>query len=492
MEGITKSKLNEPANPRILWSMSSTGFDYDVAVIGGGSAGYAAARTAASAGLRIVVIEGGQKVGGLCILRGCMPTKAMLHCAEVLHQVQRAPLFGVHPKTVAFDFAAVMGRKNQLVAEFAAYRQEQLTSGQFEFIRDQAHFLDRHTIALTTGQRIRARNFVLATGSIVAPSPLPQLDRVGYWTSDGALELRTLPKSLIVLGGGSVAVEFAQFFARFGVEVIMVQRSPHLLREMDADAAGVLESVFRHEGIKLFTDTHLLDAWREDGLKHVSFQHQGAVVRVSAEEILFGLGRVPHTEPLRLEAAQVSIDLGRILTHPDMTTTAPHIYAAGDCTGLHEIVHLAVQQGEVAGHNIAHPNAPKQMDYRLLTTVVFSDPQLATVGLTEKAAVELEVRYLAAKYPFSDHGKALIMECRDGFVKLLADPITGEILGGAIAGPMGGELIHEIIAAMAKRMTVHELAAVPHYHPTLAEIWTYPAEELASQIPRQEGGDLAY
>jgi pyruvate/2-oxoglutarate dehydrogenase complex dihydrolipoamide dehydrogenase (E3) component len=206
-------------------------------------------------------------------------------------------------------------------------------------------------------------------------------------------------------------------------------------------------------------------------------------MQVSAEEILFGLGRVPNTESLHLEAAQVSLEFGRIITHPDMSTTAPHIYAAGDCTGLHEIVHLAVQQGETAGHNIAHPEAPRQMDYRLLAAVVFSDPQVATVGLTEKAARFAGTPYLAATYAFADHGKSLIMEARDGFVKLLADPQTGEILGGGIVGPMGGELIHEIIAAMAKRMTVAELAAMPHYHPTLAEIWTYPAEELAGQIP---------
>src|SRR5205823_492475 len=160
-----------------------------------------------------------------------------------------------------------------------------------------------------------------------------------------------------------------------------------------------------------------------------------------------------------------------------------HIYAAGDCTGLHEIVHIAVQQAEIAAHNIAQPDRPKQMDYRLLSEIIFTDPQVASVGLTEKKAHVKNVSYAVASYPFKDHGKSLIMEARDGFVKLLADPMSGEILGGCCIGPIGGELIHEIIAAMHKRMTVHELAAMPHYHPTLAEIWTYPAEELAEQIP---------
>jgi pyruvate/2-oxoglutarate dehydrogenase complex dihydrolipoamide dehydrogenase (E3) component len=175
----------------------------------------------------------------------------------------------------------------------------------------------------------------------------------------------------------------------------------------------------------------------------------------------------------------VKLDHGRIVTNLRMQTSAPHIFAAGDCTGPHEIVHLAIQQGETAVHNLLHPRQPRRMDYRLLTSVVFTDPQVATVGLTEKAAIAQGTSYRAASYPFNDHGKSLIMEALDGFVKLLAHPRTGEILGGGCVGPVGGELIHEISAAMAKRMTVRELAALPHYHPTLAEIWTYPAEELS-------------
>jgi pyruvate/2-oxoglutarate dehydrogenase complex dihydrolipoamide dehydrogenase (E3) component len=165
-----------------------------------------------------------------------------------------------------------------------------------------------------------------------------------------------------------------------------------------------------------------------------------------------------------------------------MRTNVPHIFGAGDCTGLHEIVHIAIQQGEIAAHNILHPETPRHMDYRLLTSVVFTDPQIGRVGLTEREAKAEKIPYIAASYPFNDHGKSLIMDATDGFVKLLANPRSGEILGGCCVGPYGGELIHEIIAAMTKRMTVAELAAMPHYHPTLAEIWTYPAEELAEKV----------
>ena len=461
---------------------SQIAFDYDVAVIGGGSAGYAAARTATAAGLRTVVLEGGEDVGGLCILRGCMPSKALLYAAEVMHLAQHAGVWGIQAKEVGFDFTKVMARKNALIKEFANDRRHQLASGKFKFVRAQVRFTGPHTLALSTGKILTARNFILCTGSKVAPAPLPQLDEAGYLDSDSALALTRLPQSLIVLGGGAVAVEFAQFFTRFGVKITMVQRSSHLLHGLDTDTAIELEKVFRREKIELFTNTALVGAGRKNDLKHVTFHCEGREVEAAAQEIFFALGRIPNTASLGLENAQVKTERGRIVANPAMQTSAPHIYAAGDCTGPHEIVHIAVQQGEVAAHNIAQPEHPREMDYRLLTEVVFTDPQIASVGLTEKRAIARNIPYFSASYPFNDHGKSLIMEAKDGFVKLLAVPATGEILGGCCMGPFGGELIHEIIAAMSKRMTVQELAVLPHYHPTLAEIWTYPAEELAGKV----------
>ncbi|HEY0457173.1 MAG TPA: NAD(P)/FAD-dependent oxidoreductase [Verrucomicrobiae bacterium] len=461
--------------------MSDT-FDYDLAIIGGGSGGYAAARTAAAAGLATVVIEGGEEVGGLCILRGCMPTKALLYASEVMNLSRQAATWGIHNKETTCDFAAVMARKDQLIAEFAAFRQQQLSDGRFEFIRALARFDNPHTLILSTGRRISARHIIISTGSIVAPPILHQLRQVEYLTSDDALKLQTLPKSLIVLGGGAVAVEFAQLFARFGVKVALIQRSAHILRAFDADAARELEKVFRREGMNVYSSTRLTDAWQKPHAKGIAFEQDGQEVRVEAEEILFALGRIPNTDPLELVQAGLDTSQHTIITNSRMQTSVPHIYAVGDCTGPYEIVHIAIQQGEVAAHNIAHPEQPREMDYRLLISIVFTEPQVASVGLTEIMANLHQIPYLAASYPFNDHGKSLIMDAKDGFVKLLADPKSGEILGGACVGPSGGELIHEIVAAMAKRMTVQELAAMPHYHPTLAEIWTYPAEELADKI----------
>jgi pyruvate/2-oxoglutarate dehydrogenase complex dihydrolipoamide dehydrogenase (E3) component len=457
-------------------------FDYDFAVIGGGSAGYAAARTAASEGLRTVVIEGGEEVGGLCILRGCMPTKALLYAAEVMHLAAHPQVWGILTREAGFDWTEVIARKNSMIKEFADYRRSQLEDGRFGFIRAKAKFLDPHTLALDNGQKLTAHSILLSTGSRVSPAPLPQLDEVGYLTSDTALSLPKLPKSIIVLGGGAIALEFAQFFARFGVKVTLIQRSPHVLHEFDTDATDVIINVFRREGIEVFTGTKLVDAWGDSTSKGVAFIHNGEKRQVLAEEVFYALGRIANTKTLDLPKAQVATDWDRIITSAEMHTNVPHIFAAGDCTGPHEIVHIAVQQGEIAGHNAAHLDRPRSIDYRLITEVLFTDPQLATVGLTENCAKVKGIPYIAASYPFRDHGKSILMNALDGFVKLLANPATGEIIGGCCVGPVGGELIHEIIAAMAKHMTVQELAAMPHYHPTLAEIWTYPAEELAGQI----------
>src|ERR1043166_8379869 len=200
-------------------SSASRSCDFDLVVIGGGSGGFAAARTAADAGLKTAVIEGAEEIGGLCILRGCMPTKALLYAAEVMHLASHPQPWGIHTEEVSFNFAQVMARKDRLIKDFADYRTGQLMSCGFKFIRASARFSDAHTIHLSTGEKIRSRNFIIATGSTIAPSPLPELDQLGCLTSDTALKLHRLPQSLLILGGGAVAAEFAQFFARFGVRV---------------------------------------------------------------------------------------------------------------------------------------------------------------------------------------------------------------------------------------------------------------------------------
>jgi pyruvate/2-oxoglutarate dehydrogenase complex dihydrolipoamide dehydrogenase (E3) component len=373
-------------------------------------------------------------------------------------------------------------RKDELIEDFASFRRQQLSAGKFSFLRAKARFENPHCFRLDDGRAIAFQHAVVATGSSVAPPPISGMAEAGFITSDDAIRMTRFPKSLAILGGGAVAVEFAQFFARFGVEVIQLQRSSQLLRDFDADVSGEIEKTLRREGVDLITSARIDRIHRTDRGKSIRFTTGGEHREIVVDEVLHALGREANTASLHLGNAGITTHGTRILTGADQRTTQSHIYAAGDCCGPHEIVHIAIQQGEIAAHNILHPTKPRQTDYRLLLTVVFSDPQVACVGLTEKTARNQGVPFIAAQYPFTDHGKSMILGAKEGFVKLLASPETGEILGGACVGPQGGELIHEIVVTMAKRMTVAELAQTPHYHPTLAEIWTYPAEELAEKV----------
>ncbi|MDR1305610.1 MAG: dihydrolipoyl dehydrogenase [Verrucomicrobiales bacterium] len=465
---------------------------YDLVIIGGGSAGYAAARTAAALNLSVAVIEGGREVGGLCVLRGCMPTKALLESAHRLHDLQRAGEFGLTVSGARADWKKIQRRKDALVGEFAAYRRAQLEKGNFVFIRGQASFVDRHTLTVTRrgGKKftVSGRAFIIATGSTVSARAVPGLRETGFITSDEALRLDRPPASIAVLGGGAVALEFAQYFQRLGVKTTLIQRSGQVLSSQDADLANVLTDVFRREGMKVRLGTELLAVRKSGHNKQVRFRQNGRTLTVTVTEILCALGRTPRVTPLLPANAGVRLDGQRVQVNRALRTSQPHIFAAGDVCGPHEAAHLAVQQGETAARNAARllrgdPRREK-MDYRLTMEIVFTSPELAAVGLSEKAAAARGRAVLVAKYPFNDHGKSLIMGATDGFVKLIAAAADGAILGTQIVGPHASELIHELVVAMNYRATVSELLRIPHYHPTLAEILTYPAEELAAAAGR--------
>ncbi len=454
---------------------------HDVVVIGGGSAGYAAARTARDAGADVAIVDQGP-LGGLCILRGCMPTKAILRSAEVAALFRRAKEFGLSPVSAHADLSAIVDRKDRLVREFAEYRIQQLRDPRLTLYQSQAVFRSPHKIAV--GDTIlSAGSFIIATGSRPSEVPIPGLAQAGYFTSDRILDLRTQPGSLIVLGGGAVALEIGQFFARLGTKVTILQRGSTLLSEMDEDVGRALEAALIDEGIEVVTGTQLLRVTRNTTGKTVWVVTDGRERSYVGQEILQALGRQPNIEGLRLDLADVTVDGGRIVVDSAMRTSQPHIYAVGDVNDVMPIVHIAIQQGEVATYNAIHADRPaKRIDHRLDTEVVFTDPQVAVLGLNEVRAQAGKISYLTASYPFADHGKALCLGATQGFAKLLAAPQTGEILGAQIVGPEAGELIHELIAVMYYRGTAADLLRMPHYHPTLAEIVTYPAESIVERL----------
>jgi pyruvate/2-oxoglutarate dehydrogenase complex dihydrolipoamide dehydrogenase (E3) component len=312
---------------------------------------------------------------------------------------------------------------------------------------------------------------------------VPGLVEAGYIDSDDALDLEEAPESVIVLGGGYVACELGQFFHRAGVPTTMVLRAPHLLSGEDHDVGIGLTEYFREEGIAVETSARVCGVTAgADGRKVVHFMRDGVEHSVSAHEILFALGRVPAVEGLGLENAGVSFhEITGIGVDVTLRTSNPDIFAVGDVTGKYQLVHVAIQQGEVAARN-AIRGTHEEIDYRLSRThTVFTDPQVAIAGHTERELEAAGIPYLKGAYPFNEHGKAVALGKTKGFVKMLAAPEDGRILGAAILGPEASDLIEPLIVAMSFGATVEQYAQIPHLHPTLVEILTYPAEEIAEQ-----------
>jgi pyruvate/2-oxoglutarate dehydrogenase complex dihydrolipoamide dehydrogenase (E3) component len=459
---------------------TATTHSFDLVVIGAGSGGYAAGRTARDLGASVAFVDKGP-LGGLCILRGCMPSKTLIATGDAAYEIRHAAELGVHASEPTVDFPAVMARKREIIQGFTDYRVAGIET--YPVFAGEARFESPHRLRVGDDV-IEAKSFVIGTGSVIAPPVIPGLAEAGYIDSDAALELAEPPKSLIVLGGGYVGSELTQFYARIGVPATILIRSGHLLSGEDTDIGEGLTQYFREEGIAVETHAAVQRvSVNDEGLKVVHYVQDGVEKSVAAHEIFYALGRVPNIAGLDLEAAGVAYHnvLG-ITVDETMRTSQQHIFAVGDVTGRFLLVHVAIQQGEVAARNAIH-TAHEAIDYSLSKThTVFTDPQVAIVGDTEKDLQREGVAYLVASTPFNDHGKAISIGKTKGFVKMMASPIDGRILGCAILGPDASDLIHEMIVAMHYQATVFDFMRIPHLHPTMAEILTYPAEELAEQI----------
>lgn len=464
--------------------------EFDFVVIGGGSAGYAAARTAAALGLRTAVVDGAEELGGLCILRGCMPSKTLIESANRMQEIREAGEFGLDAGPVRFDGQRIIARKRRLIADFASYRAGQLEGGAFELVRGRARFTGPHEIAVVLREggetALRARSFLVATGSVIRHPDIPGLADAAPLTSDEVLDNPDPPASLIVLGAGPVALELAHYHNALGSRVTVIQRSPHILSSMDHDVSDTVQQGMEKHGVRFALGCRILAAGRGAGGKWVRVESDGHEETHEADEILLALGRDPATAGLDAGNAGLDIAPGaRLATNAAQQTGVPHIFGAGDVTGELEIVHIAIEQGEIAARNAARilggDSGPlEEIDYRLRLFAVFTQPEAAMVGLSERDARAAGRDVAAACYPFDDHGKSIVHGKIHGFVKLLADRATGELVGGAVVGPHASELIHEVVVALRYRATAAQFAKIPHYHPTLSEIWTYPAEELAA------------
>ena len=453
--------------------------DFDFCVIGAGSAGFAAANTARRLGKTVAFAESPKPLAGLCILNGCMPSKTLLHSAEVAHVVRTAHESGIEPGSFSVNMRKVITRKRDIIEGFAAYRR--MSIAEYPIFRGSPVFAGPHELAVGD-DTIRAKKFLIATGSIISVPEILGLSETGFVTSDDVLDLEALPESVIVLGAGSVGCEMAQYLVRLGVRTTILQRSPTVLSREDADVGEAVRQGLELDGADVITGVSLERVERHGNAKRVTATVGGRSRSFEAAQIFAALGREPNLSGLQLDAAGVTPEGKGLKVNEYLQTTNPDVYAAGDAIGTRELVHVAVFEGQLAAEDafLGHRRA---IDYAILEAhAVFTDPQVGIAGLTERECRRRGIAYEVASYPFSDHGKAISTNQTRGFVKILASPTDGRILGVTYVGPLGSDLIHEGIALLHFKATVNDVMEMPHLHPTMAEIITYPAEELCDRI----------
>ncbi|HXW77539.1 MAG TPA: FAD-dependent oxidoreductase, partial [Candidatus Eremiobacteraceae bacterium] len=378
---------------------------FDYCVVGAGSAGYAAANTARNLGKTVAIVDAPGPLGGLCILRGCMPSKTLLRSSEVVHLVRTAPEVGIETQGVHVDFPHIAARKRRIIKDFADDRAAGIEK--FPLFRGNARFVARDAIGVD-GQTIAAERFLIATGSVVNVPNVPGLHESGFVTTDDVLDYETLPRSVIVLGGGASACELGQYLGRLGVETTIVQRSKTLLSGEDEDVALSLAENLERDGIRIITGATITAVDAGVAGKNVHYSRDGKPHSVAAAEIFAALGRRANVDGLSLDTAGVEFDRHGVKVNAYLQTSNPIVYAAGDV--IHEssqLVHVAVRDGELAAAN-AFASSPTKVDERLeQARAIFTDPQVAVAGLTEKECRARGIDYARASYPFDDLGKAI-------------------------------------------------------------------------------------
>ncbi|AIM15544.1 MULTISPECIES: dihydrolipoyl dehydrogenase [Neobacillus] len=454
--------------------------EYDLVILGGGTGGYVAAIRASQLGLKTAIVEKG-KLGGTCLHKGCIPSKALLRSAEVYATAKRGEEFGVLTKEVSVDFGKVQERKNKIVEQLHKGVQHLMKQGKIDVYEGYGRILGPSifspmpgTISVemnngTENEMLIPKNVIIATGS--RPRTLPGLEIDGEYvmSSDEALNLETLPNSIIIVGGGVIGIEWASMLSDFGVDVTVIEYADRIIPTEDHEISKEMQRLMKKKGVKLVTGAKVLPETlvKENGVI-ISAEVKGTVQEFKADKLLVSVGRQANIEGIGLENTDIQVEKGFIVTNEFFQTKESHIYAIGDVIGGLQLAHVASHEGIVAVEHIAGKN-PAPIQYHLVSRCIYSNPEVSSVGITEEQAKEKGHKVKVGKFSFRAIGKALVFGESDGFVKIIADQETDDILGVHMIGPHVTDMISEAGLAMVLDAVPWEIAHTIHPHPTLSE-----------------------
>ncbi len=445
--------------------------DYEFVIVGGGAAGFAAATRAAELGVRTAMINDGLPLGGTCVNVGCIPSKHLLAVAEAYYRPQRPPFPAVGAVRPTFDMPAAVAGKEALIAALrrSNYR-DVLDSfgGTVAFYEGRARFLSPHEVSVD-GQVLRAKRFLIATGSRPAVLPFPGIEEVSYITSREAMELREVPRSLIVVGAGPTGLELGQFFTRLGTKVTVLEKLPQVLPRAEAEVSAELQRCLEEEGMEFYCACEIRRVWQEGETKLVEADVMGETKVFRADHLLLATGITPNTEGLGLEAAGVRTDRrGFVEVDEYMRTSAAHVYAAGDVVGKLPLETVAAREGYVAARN-ALEEAGETMEYETVPWAVFTDPQVAAVGITEQEEMRRFGTCSCRVVEMARVPKAVAVGDTRGLLKMVVHPRDGRVLGVHIVAPQAAEMVHEAALAVRLGLRVQDLVDTVHVFPTWSE-----------------------
>ena len=445
-------------------------FDFDLLVIGAGPGGYVAAIRAAQHGLRVACVEKRDRLGGTCLNVGCIPSKALLHATEYYEEAKGGHLakFGIGFGEVTIDLPVLMAEKDKAVTELTDGVAYLFKKNKVEWLKGAAAFVDAKSI--TVGERtVNAKNFIIATGSDIATLPGVTPDGEVIVTSTEALSLSAIPQHLLVIGGGYIGLEMGSVWRRLGAKVTVIEYAAQIVPAMDAEIGKAFARILAKQGMVLRTSTKVVEARREGAGAVVVVEPTagGAREEIAADIVLLSTGRLPNTEGLNIEATGLTLDRGRIMVDDDFSTVVPGIWAIGDVIPGPMLAHKAEDEGVACADNIAGLNG--QVNHAVIPAVVYTHPEVGTVGRTEEELKAAGIAYKVGKFPFSANSRAKTNRDTDGLVKILADAKTDRVLGVHIIGAVAGTMIAEAALAMEFGASSEDIALTCHAHPTHTE-----------------------